>query len=168
MRTPLLSTLFALAIASGAMAQCCCSQKTFEVVLAGPARTADRWNYTVQDEEGSFLSLMPTDDIRTFTVVVHTGCGHVEEELRIVRPSTGRTMRLRFTVNEGDSDRGPTIRVPFTPGHYTLDLDRLISCMPSLDIRTEAAQVDTVDCGGERLISHRSVRHEVLEVEFSR
>ena len=110
-------------------AQCCCSDILVHVSLEDLPFVHSEREFEVQsldEHHGSHLSDRDSTDHRLM-VRLDAGCGLAERRFTVTRKPTGERMELHVLFL-GFDGLHPSLRVPFTPGVYEVDLEHLIGC----------------------------------------
>jgi len=112
-----------------ASAQCCCSDILVHVSLEDLPFVHSEREFEVQSLDEHHGSHLPDRDSTDHRLMVRldAGCGLAERRFVVTRKPTGERMEMHVLFL-GYDGLHPSLRVPFTPGVYEVDLEHLIGC----------------------------------------
>jgi len=156
--------------AFNADAQCCCSNIVLQIPLDHLSWVHSVRAFEVKETRGQY-SFHRADKDSTdgrIDLLLDAGCGLRDIQLEITRRTNGERMTLSVLF-VGFDGWHPGLRIPFRPGAFEVDLERMIGCA-GLDRGWDRAEADTLEptiedvtCGGCRLRVERDSMGVMLE-----
>ncbi|MBL7982265.1 MAG: hypothetical protein JNL52_10715 [Flavobacteriales bacterium] len=156
--------------AINADAQCCCTNIVLQIPLDHLAWVHSDRAFEVKETRGQYTFHMTDKDSTDgrIDLLLDAGCGLRDIHLEITRRTTGERMTLAVLF-VGFDGWHPGLRIPFRPGAFEVDLERMIGCAGldrSWDRKADAVLVPSTDeltCGGCRLRVERDSLGVMLE-----
>lgn len=148
-------------------AQCCCTNIVLRIPLDHLSWVHSDREFEVKETRGQYTFHRADKDSTDgqLDLLLDAGCGLRDIGLEITRRTTGERMTLSVLF-VGFDGWHPGLRIPFRPGAFEVDLERMIGCA-GLDRGWNRAAADTLmpsmeelTCGGCRL----RVEHDSLGV----
>ena len=160
----LYSLSFLLLFTLHAAAQCCCT----DILLYVSVGDHPEGDYAAAfHPQVSPADADSTDGLISFHM--DAGCGLAERVVSLTRRSTGEQMELHVLFVGHDGGH-PMFRVPFTPGVFDIDLERIINCGNTQALVKETTDgpgssgKGIVDCGGWKVGWERALGQITFEL----
>ena len=151
-------------------AQCCCTDIVLQIPIDHLSGVHSDREFDVKETRGQYTFHRVDKDStdKQLDLLLDAGCGLRDIGLEITRRTTGERMTLSVLF-VGFDGWHPGLRIPFRPGAFEVDLERMIGCA-GLDrgwdrARGERPEPSTVEltCGGCRLRVERDSMGVMLE-----
>ncbi len=150
--------------------QCCCSDIVLRIPLDQLSRVHSDREFEVLETRGQYTFHRVDQDStdKQLDLLLDAGCGLRDIQLAITRRTTGERMELSVLFIGFDGWH-PGLRIPFRPGVFEVDLERMIGCAgPAgswdyLAGDTLKPTLTDVTCGGCRLRVERDSLGVILE-----
>jgi hypothetical protein len=157
-------------LAQGLRAQCCCSNIVLRVPLDHLSWVHSDREFDVVETRGQYTFHRVDKDStdKQLDLLLDAGCGLRDIGLEITRRTTGERMMLSVLF-VGFDGWHPGLRIPFRPGVFEVDLERMIGyaglagSWDYLAADTLKPTMTVVTCGGCRLRVERDSLGVVLE-----
>ncbi|HMQ74778.1 MAG TPA: hypothetical protein PKE21_08080 [Flavobacteriales bacterium] len=154
----------------GLRAQCCCTNIVLQIPLDHLSWVQSDRAFEVKETRGQYTFHRADKDSTDgrLDLLLDAGCGLRDIQLEITRRTNGERMVLTVLF-VGFDGWHPGLRVPFRPGSFEVDLERMVGCagLDRWQDRTAAdarvPSTEEVSCGGCRLRVERDSTGVLLE-----